>query len=298
MSFLIFFTDLVQRTKPNGSSGVEIHLAGAARLIALSSINSTTNDNSQISNAEGAMHRLARESFIFHVATSLPFQQSDAYRVEIETALSLAEQAISQHFRPNLLLHPDSPVLGFPPELFRCVYTVYRLYQSSSCQEVSLETRQTLDRDLQEWDQRIKARCQMPAKEEEASPKSPADNEGFQIMSVPSSTEREPNYWWMGPKLYTLGCRLLLRRMEGPDQAQLAPTVDQLLPEGVDALRKLQPDQDYYADYYCWPLFAIGMHLQSAPDRQLLLRQVWAFWEATNNGTMRRLADMLEFFWK
>jgi hypothetical protein len=86
--------------------------------------------------------------------------------------------------------------------------------------------------------------------------------------------------------------------MRGLEQVQLTPTIDQLLPEGMDMVRQLQPDEDYYADYYCWPLLAIGMHLKSAPDRELLLRQVWAFWTATNNGTMRRLADMLDFLWR
>jgi hypothetical protein len=243
------------------------------------------------------MHRLVRESFIFHVATSLPFQESDAHPAEIETALSLAEKAISQHFHPNTLSHSDSPVLGFPPQLFRCIYTVYRLYRSSTSQGVSIETRRALDRDLRQWDQRIKARAKGPA-EDDTSPRSSRERKGLQITATPPQPGDKLNDSCLGPMLYILGSRLLLRRMRGPGQAQLSPAIDQLLPEGMELVRQLQPDEDYYADYYCWPLLAIGMHLKSAPDRELLLRQVWAFWTATNNGTMRRLADMLDFLWR
>lgn len=243
------------------------------------------------------MHRLVRESFIFHVATSLPFQQSDVHSAEIETALSLAEQAISQHFRPNALSHSDSPVLGFPPQLFRCIYTVYRLYRSSASQRVSIETCRALDRDLRGWDERIKA-CAKGSAEGGASPRSSWARNGLQIIATPLPQSDWPDGSCLGPMLYILGSRLLVRRMRGPGQAQLTPGIDQLLPEGMNMVRQLQPDKDYYADYYCWPLLTIGMHLHSAPDRELLLRQVWAFWTATNNGTMRRLADMLDFLWR
>lgn len=243
------------------------------------------------------MHRLVRESFIFHVATSLPFQESDAQPAEIETALSLAEQAISQHFRPNTLSHSDSPVLGFPPQLFRCIYKVYGLYRSSASQGVSMETRGELDRDLWQWDQRIKTYARGLV-EENASTKMNRDRDGLQTTAAPLPPAEKLNGPCLGPMLYILGSRLLLRHMRGLEQVQLTPTIDQLLPEGMDMVRQLQPDEDYYADYYCWPLLAIGMHLKSAPDRELLLRQVWAFWTATNNGTMRRLADMLDFLWR
>lgn len=279
---------------------MEIHLAGAARLIAFYSGDSTGDvDGVQISKPEGAMHRLVRESFIFHVTTSLPFQQSDAHQVEIETALSLAEQAISQHFRPHLPSHSDSPVLGFPPQLFRCIYTVYRLYRSSSSDPISIETSRNLDQDLQHWDERIGAPGRgPPGPVKGASPRSNCNMKSLHHATQDPQSEDKLDTSWMGPKLYIVGCRLLLRRMAGSGLARLAPTIDQLTQEGIETVLQLQPDHDYYADYYCWPLLAIGMHLKSAPDRELLIRQVWAFWAATNNGTMRRLADMLNLFWR
>ncbi|KAJ5948078.1 hypothetical protein N7466_001093 [Penicillium verhagenii] len=73
--------------------------------------------------------------------------------------------------------------------------------------------------------------------------------------------------------------------------------MDELLEEGIAAVRQLQPKQDYFAEYYCWPLLTIGMNLQHQPDRDMLMSQVRAFWIATNNGTMRQLADKLLVCW-
>ena len=89
------------------------------------------------------------------------------------------------------------------------------------------------------------------------------------------------------------GLPVLLQVRRGSESA-----LNQLLPEGMDMVRQLQPDHDYYADYYCWPLLAIGMQLEFPSDRELLLHQVWSFCATTNNGTMRRVADMLKFFWR
>ena len=280
-----------QRAKPTGSPGVEIHLAGAARLIAFHSGKSfNAYREEHVPSQELAMHRLVRESFIFHVATSLPFQQqSDGDYIEIETAFSLAEQAISRYFQPYILYNTDSPVLGFPPQLFRKIYTVYRLYQSSRSQHISVEKRRDLDHDLQQWDEMIKKDSHEPI-----TTNQPPGRKRDAINSSIMKTKLNGNS--MGPKLYILGCRLLLRSRAG--QCQLTPAIDELLSEGIELVSQLQPEQDYYADYYCWPLLAIGMHLKSVVDRQLLLRQVWAFWTATNNGTMRRLADMLNFSWR
>lgn len=282
---------IYERAKPNGSLGVEIHLAGAARLIAFYSGKSPKKCyDDQTPSSESRMHRLVRESFIFHVATSLPFHhQSDSHHVEIENALFLAEQAISRYFRPGLISHFDSPVLAFPPQLFRSIYTVYRLHQYSRKQHVGIEKRRDLDQDLQQWDELIKEQSYVLIKTN-SSPGGNCDT------IDPSKMEDQLKNCSMGPKLYILGCRLLLRSRA--EQSQLTPAMDELLSEGIGLVRQLQPDQDYYADYYCWPLLAIGMHLKSPIDRQLLLRQVWAFWTATNNRTMRRLADMLELFWR
>ncbi|KAJ5737852.1 uncharacterized protein N7483_002977 [Penicillium malachiteum] len=67
--------------------------------------------------------------------------------------------------------------------------------------------------------------------------------------------------------------------------------------EAIRAVRDLQPGSDYFAEYYCWPLLTIGMHLERQDDQEMLMGQVRAFWMATNNGTMRQLADILELYW-
>ncbi|KAJ5088943.1 C6 zinc finger domain protein [Penicillium argentinense] len=266
---------IYERAKPKGSPGIEIHLVGAARLIEFHSRDSLI--YGQLSQAEQAMHRLVRESYIFHVATSLPFQHSDAHHDEIEMALSLSEQAICQHFRPHLLSHPDSPVLGFPPYLFRCIYTVYRLYQSSRNKHITSQKCRKLDDDLRQWD-----RCTRP----QTSKNTTANNQANLETA------------WTGPRLYILGCRILLRQISGSELAEVDPKIDHLIEEGMGIVRRLEPATDYYADYYCWPFLAIGLHLRSTSDRELLMDQVLAFRAATNNGTMRRLEDMLELIWQ
>lgn len=216
---------------------------------------------------EQAMQHLVRESFIFHVTTSLPFHDGDVHHGEIEAALALAEEAISQDFGSRYFAHLDSPVLGFPPQLFRCIYTVYRLYRMSDRAQIDPETWQGMDRSLCQWDERIMATMEGPA-------------------DITSS----------GPKLYILGCRILLRRMSPSDLPDLS--ISLLVQEGMEIVGQLQPAQDYYADYYCWPFLVLGMNLGHTPDRDLLMRQVEAFGAATNNGTMRRLADMLRICWE
>lgn len=216
---------------------------------------------------EQAMQHLVRESFIFHVTTSLPFHDEDVHHGEIEAALALAEEAISQHFGSRYFAHLDSPVLGFPPQLFRCIYTVYRFYRVSDRAQIDPETWQRMDRSLCQWDERIMATMEGPA-------------------DITSS----------GPKLYILGCRILLQRMSPSGLPALS--ISLLVQEGMEIVGQLQPAQDYYADYYCWPFLVLGMNLGHTPDRDLLMRQVEAFGAATNNGTMRRLADMLRIYWE
>jgi hypothetical protein len=77
-----------------------------------------------------------------------------------------------------------------------------------------------------------------------------------------------------------------------------ALSISQLAQESMDNIRQLRPAQDYYADYYCWPFLVIGMNLGDKRERDSLLRQVRSFEAATNNGTMRRLVDILRLYWE
>jgi hypothetical protein len=222
----------------------------------------------QESGIDQAMQSLVRESFIFHVTTSHPFQQDSRHYSDTEEALALAEEAISRYRDSQSAIHIDSPVLGFPPKLFRCIYIVYRLYQTSDQERVGLEACQRIDDDLSRWED-----CTI------------------------ASTRRPTDVLWMGPKLYILGCRILLRRIS-PSGLMPALSISQLAQESMDNIRQLRPAQDYYADYYCWPFLVIGMNLGDKRERDSLLRQVRSFEAATNNGTMRRLVDILRLYWE
>ncbi|KAJ5765107.1 hypothetical protein N7520_004666 [Penicillium odoratum] len=239
------------------------------------------------------MHRLVRESFIFHVATSLPFQDEHLHQMEIESAFCLAEEAVYPHFLTDSSYHSDSPVLGFPPKLFRCIYMVYRLYQTSQWGSVPLETFQNLDHDLLRWNNHITAPKFDTLLDRKSDPIVP---NGSIVCSCPD-IEKPSHPATLGPRLYILGCRILLHRMSSACKGD-KPSLGRLLQDAITAVQQLQPKQDYFAEYYCWPLLTIGMSLEHPSDQDLLMSQVHAFWVATNNGTMRRLADKLLLYWK
>jgi hypothetical protein len=252
------------------------------------------------------MHRLVHESFIFHVTTSLPFQgelgtdehalsTTGAYQYEIESALSMAEESLSDHFHDDIFSQPASPVLGFPPQLFRCIYTVYRLYQSSNFDQVSMHLCQRLENDLGRWDKRLEASsAELPSPDSNVQ----KGSKGSTITNAHSSSQALHQSKLIGPKLYILGCRILLRKMKGPDLASVETGAEDLTHQGMSMIQQLQPKKDYYADYYCWPFLAIGMNLRSSTDREILLAKALAFCKATNNPTMRRLIDMLPIYWQ
>jgi hypothetical protein len=73
--------------------------------------------------------------------------------------------------------------------------------------------------------------------------------------------------------------------------------IDELLKEGMTAVKDLQPALDYFAEYYCWPLYILGTHLVETSERDCLLAQIRGFWIATNNGTMKRLGKILRSCW-
>jgi hypothetical protein len=293
-----------QRTKQKPSPGVAIHITGAAQLMRLHS--QAQKDSIEYTGVGQLMQRLVHESFIFHVTTSLPFQSpatidaqalstTGAYQYEIESALSLAEEALSDHFDVGMFSQPSSPVLGFPPQLFRCIYTVYRLYQTSSSDEVSMHLCQRLDNDLCRWDKRLEASSAELFSPDSSTKKA---NEGFNSMNAHHSSHALHQSRLIGPKLYILGCRVLLRRMRGVDLASVEVGAEGLTHQGMRMIQQLQPKKDYYADYYCWPFLAIGINLRSPTDREMLLAKALAFWKATNNPTMRRLIDMLPVYWQ
>ena len=285
--------DEKQRSKPQSSLGVEVHLSGAARLIRVCSHEYKTASEQPETDVIPAMHRLVRESFIFHVATSLPFLENCVHDGEIETAFRLAEEAVCPHFHPEFSSHPNSPVLGFPPKLFRYVYTVFRLYQSSIDNDIDHQQCRNLDETLSQWFDRITVSGCEPLDREAAS----VNDEDDTLSIAPRPEIINPLQNSLnGPKLYILGSRILLRRMS-PGLHREKQDLRRLLEEGMEAVRQLQPGKDYFAEYYCWPFLAIGINLDDPSDQNFLWSQMRAFWMATNNGTMKRLADMLVQHW-
>ncbi|KAJ5626459.1 hypothetical protein N7528_003886 [Penicillium herquei] len=284
---------IYERSKAHGSSGVEIHLSGAARMIQLCAQAKSNAFN--LSDIEHAMYRLVQESFIFHVATSLPFQQGHLDQVEIEAALQLAEDAADSHFQPEDFFYANSPVLGSPPQLFRCIYMTYRLYKDSLSKRLDTTLCQSLDRDLERWSDHI---AKLASRSSERSDRELTDS-GSRIMPASNKENKWQisSYAFLGQRLYIFGCRILLHRMS-PTEGMSESAFETLMTGAIENVRLLRPGSDYFAEYYCWPLLTIGMNLEHQADQEMLMGQVRAFWMATNNGTMRRLADILDVYWK
>lgn len=241
------------------------------------------------------MQRLVYESFIFHAATSLPFHGCDQTTSNIESAFSLAESHLSQYFHIPVLSHPESPVLGVAPQLFRCSFAIYRLSQSFSSTQPNQELIHGLETELMHWDRWTSAAALL--------------DEPFVFPNDESRCYRCAHESWhqmiekrrnavVGPRLYLLGCRILLQRMLNSDRSRPDPVVDCLLKEGMSAVQSLQPALDYFAEYYCWPFYVLGIHLVESSDRDCLLAQIAAFWAATRNGTMKRLSEILRLSWQ
>ena len=281
-----------QRSKSRGPASVAVHLTGAAQLIHLASRNSKFRSN--ISEMERVLHRLVHEAFIFHVATSLPFLSHGTYAPDIDSAFALAEHHLGQYFHVPLSSYPDSPILGVAPQLFRFSFAIYRLYYNHSHDRPNTEIYLKLDKELAWWDGWTTA----------AFSHEPSDFQGGQ----PDCKRGAHTSWHQvidknriavtGPRLYLIGCRILLQRMLNGDHKRSDPVIDGLLKEGMRAVKKLQPALDYFAEYYCWPLYILGTHIVESSERDCLLAQILGFWTATNNGTMKRLSEILHLFWK
>jgi hypothetical protein len=282
-----------QRSKPRGPASVGVHLNGAAQLIHLASRNYQV--TSSIPEMERVMYRLVHEAFIFHVATSLPFQSHSAYAPDIDSAFALAENYLDQYFHIPLPPHPDSPVLGVAPQLFRFSLTIYRLYHNRSHKRPNAEICLKLEKELARWDgctTRALSREHNVFQGGQLDCKRGAHASWHQLIRKKNHTAV------LGPRLYVIGCRILLQRMVNGHQKKADPIIDKLLGEGMGAVRDLQPALDYFAEYYCWPFYVLGTHLVEPLERDCLLAQIQAFWTTTKNGTMKRLSETLRLFWK
>jgi hypothetical protein len=214
-------------------------------------------------NATGAWARLFLESFVFHVSTSIPFQLTSTQSTTIDSAFSLAENILEVLCRPHISVDTTSPVLGVPPKLFQYVYIIARMYQQYP-DGVDISYCNELEQDLRRWDS---------------------------LMAGTAAPEL-----LAGPRLYVLCSRILLNRLIHPGN-QTGNFVSELVPHAMVLVTQLRPAQDYFAEYYSWPFLVLGTCAQTQSDRQILLSQIEGFWQATNNGTMKRLENMLTAYW-
>lgn len=201
---------------------------------------------------------------MFHVATSIPFQLTSTRSTTIDSAFALAESILEVVCRPQISVDATSPVLGVPPKLFQYVYTIARMYERYP-DSVDLRQCKELEQDLRRWDT---------------------------LMAVTATPEL-----LTGPRLYVLCSRILLNRLLNLDNRTDDPVVSELVSQAMVLVTQLQPALDYFAEYYSWPFLVLGTCAEKQSHRQILLSQIQGFWQATNNGTMKRLENMLTAHW-
>ncbi|RLL93626.1 hypothetical protein CFD26_103224 [Aspergillus turcosus] len=253
---------IYERSKPHHSQGVDVHLAGAAQLIQMYFRKKVP--NARTTATDVWMPRLFLESFMFHVATSIPFQLTSTQSTTIDSAFSLAENILEVLCQPHISVDATSPVLGVPPKLFQYVYTIARMYQRYP-DGVDICHCKELEQDLRRWDT---------------------------LMAGTAAPEL-----LTGLRLYVLCSRILLNRLMHLAGNQPDDLVSELVCQAMVLVTRLRPADDYFAEYYCWPFLVLGTCAETHSDRQILLAQIQGFWRATNNGTMRRLEDMLTAYW-
>jgi hypothetical protein len=126
----------------------------------------------------------------------------------------LAENHLNPYFHGPLPSDPDSPVLGVAPQLFRLSLTIYRLYHNSSHDKPDADVCLDLEKELARWDV-----CTTT----DRSPESES------IKSAQHDCSRGAHASWhrvieknraavVGPRLYFIGCRILLQRMVNRQQ--------------------------------------------------------------------------------
>lgn len=240
-----------------------------------------------VSTVGTALRRLVLEGFIFHTATSVPFQPLSDQQSNLDEAMRLAQSRLASMFSEGTGENPDSPVLGVEPQLFvlvRELSLMHREYEQSGLgRNRRLQRGQTLSA-MQEQLSQYRRLYSKP----------PYDFQGYSALS-PGTSDNSPLF--VGPLLYITAAEILLSEISGNtaavDHISPALSVPNLVLEGVQLVKQLEPTKDYYAEYYGWPIYVLAKFVTHDQDRKCLLSQVNAFWQETRSGTMARLADIL-----
>ncbi|BCS28114.1 uncharacterized protein APUU_61162A [Aspergillus puulaauensis] len=285
---------IFERAKPWPSSGVGAHLSGLAQLIQSESAWGTL--DCPVSTVGVAQRRIVLEGFVFHAATSVPFQPLSDQQSNLDWTMRFAQTKLESMFSEGSAVKPDSPVLGVEPKLFvlvRELSLMHREYEQShaDCNNPRLQRGQTLSAMQEQLSVYRRLYSTAPCR----SPNYLAPR--TQTLSSGYADASGNNPLLIGPLLYITAAEILLSDILGNATAQnhfvSALSIPGLVLEGVELVRQLDPTKDYYAEYYGWPIYVLAKFVSREQDRKCLLSQVNAFWQETRSGTMARLADIL-----
>lgn len=208
-------------------------------------------------------------------------------------AQSKLENMVSERSAAN----PDSPVLGVEPKLFglvRELSLMHREYELShvDCNNPRLQQAQTLSAIQEQLSVCRRLYSTAPCHSSNIlAPRTQASS-----SSVYTDAGGD-NPLLIGPLLCITAAEILLSDILGNatsrDDFLPALSIPELVLEGVELVRQLDPTKDYYAEYYGWPIYVLAKFVSREQDRKCLFSQVNAFWQETRSGTMARLADIL-----
>ncbi|KAK4941374.1 hypothetical protein LTR10_018643 [Elasticomyces elasticus] len=292
----IFILIIYERSRIYPSKDVYTHLTGVAVLIKSCCDQLDREPPESTPDTSNLARILALEAFIFHAATSLPFQ-SPACRSEIvDDAFNRAVDSLQQLLRRGTIDPYKSPILGAPPRLFAYVRQVALLYQRFRIDDV-LEVQQCLDLDdnLSDWDNESFTAETSGQHSTSAAYSIDKTNEN-QTLCLSSRSPRS-NAPLPGLQLYVLATRILLNHMVNPGTAKEG-SMAASISETMSLVLLIDPMVDYFADYYVWPFFCLGVSESMSHYRNLIMGKIVTFWETTRNGPMRLLGDMLSYEWK
>ncbi|KIW33279.1 uncharacterized protein PV07_00139 [Cladophialophora immunda] len=285
---------IYERTRLYHSEGVSTHLYGAAAL--LKSCWKRMEASRSMPAAWTTTRILTLESFIFHVATSIPFQHpSPTSSTLVDEAFMNAQLILEQLWLENTMDYAYSPVLGAPPMLFSFVRQVALIYSQFRCQSFDVRQCHRLEQDLRRWSD-----DNIPIPNTLHVVGSDDAVNGCLALSLLTDSQNASQSFF-GPKLYTFAAKLLLRHMiaysSGMRGQRLSTHLSSLFSELMVLVRFVEPSVDYFAEYYAWPFYCLGVCIEGAQARDFLMNKIMAFWKTTRNGTMRRLADILQEDW-
>ncbi|KIY04196.1 uncharacterized protein Z520_00889 [Fonsecaea multimorphosa CBS 102226] len=285
---------IYERTRLHHSEGVSTHLYGAAAL--LKSCWKRMEVSRSMPADWTATSILTLESFMFHVATSIPFQYPfPTSSALVDEAFLNAQLMLERLWLENAVDYPHSPVLGAPPMLFSYVRQVALMYSQYRAQRFDVRECHRLDHDLRRWsDENI-------PDSDTVNIVGAADTADTSLSLSLLTDPQNASQSFFGPKLYSLAARLLLKYMiahsSGLRGQHLSQHLSSLLSEFMLLVRFIEPAVDYFAEYYAWPFYCLGVCINDAQTQDLLMNKIMAFWKMTRNGTMRRLADILTQDW-